>query len=74
MDCTPAAGLLDRYQGEWRHVETALDGNFLRQSGLRPGPIYALLLDRLLAARLDGLVTDEAGERALLARLLEEEE
>lgn len=74
MDGTPAAGLLDRYQGEWRHVETALDGNFLRQSGLRPGPIYALLLDRLLAARLDGLVTDEAGERALLARLLEEEE
>jgi tRNA nucleotidyltransferase (CCA-adding enzyme) len=74
MAGTPAAGLLDRYQGDWRHVETALDGNVLRQSGLKPGPIYAVLLDRLLAARLDGQVGDESGERALLTRLLEEEE
>ncbi len=69
-----AGDLLERYQRDWRHVTTALDGNFLRQSGLRPGPVYTVLLDRLLAARLDGQVRDEAGERALLMRLLEEEE
>jgi tRNA nucleotidyltransferase (CCA-adding enzyme) len=56
---TPHAELLDRYQREWRHVETALDGNDLRALGLRPGPLYAVLLDQLLSARLDGKVGDE---------------
>lgn len=67
------AVLLDRYQREWRRVETALDGNDLRALGLKPGPHYAFLLDQLLAARLDGRVSGEAEERALLAALLEEE-
>jgi tRNA nucleotidyltransferase (CCA-adding enzyme) len=65
--------LLDRYQREWRHVQTALDGNDLRALGLKPGPQYAYLLDQLLAARLDGRAAGEAEERALLAALLEEE-
>jgi tRNA nucleotidyltransferase (CCA-adding enzyme) len=54
-------------------VETALDGNDLRALGLKPGPRYADLLDRLLAARLDGQVSDEAEERALLSSLLEDD-
>jgi tRNA nucleotidyltransferase (CCA-adding enzyme) len=69
---TETGDLLDRYQAEWRDVETALDGNDLRALGLPPGPRYADLLDRLLAARLDGEVEDEAGERALLQELLAE--
>lgn len=69
---TDAGELLDRYQAEWRHVDTVLDGNDLRARGLPPGPRYADLLERLLSARLDGEVTDEAGERALLAQLLAE--
>lgn len=71
---SPLAALLDSYQRDWRHVETVLDGNDLRALGLKPGPHYAFLLDQLLAARLDGRVTTEAEERALLAALLEEEE
>jgi len=67
---TRAGDLLDRYQAEWREVETVLDGNDLRAAGLPPGPRYAALLDRLLAARLDGEVEDEEGERALLEELL----
>ncbi|MDT8304571.1 MAG: CBS domain-containing protein [Anaerolineae bacterium] len=70
---SPAGDRLDRYQREWRHVETVLDGNNLRALGLKPGPLYAVLLDHLLAARLDGEVSSEAEERALLARLLESE-
>jgi tRNA nucleotidyltransferase (CCA-adding enzyme) len=66
--------LLDRYQREWRNVETAIDGNDLRALGLKPGPLYAVLLDALLAARLDGDVSSEAEERTLLARLLAEAE
>ncbi|MDX1688934.1 MAG: hypothetical protein R3248_13210, partial [Candidatus Promineifilaceae bacterium] len=69
----PAGELLDRYRVEWRHVETVLDGNDLREMGLDPGPQYAVLLDRLLAARLDGEVSTEGEERALLEKLVEEE-
>lgn len=70
---SPAGELVERYQREWRHIETTLDGNDLREMGLRPGPLYAVLLDRLLAARLDGEVASKAEERALLEQLLEEE-
>ncbi len=65
-----AGDLLDRHWQEWRLVRTELDGHHLRQLGLKPGPQFASLLDQLLAARLDGQVVDEAGERALLDSLL----
>ena len=67
---SPAGLFLDQYWQNWRHISTYLSGHDLRQMGLRPGPQFALLLDQLLAARLDGEISDEAGERALLARLL----
>jgi tRNA nucleotidyltransferase (CCA-adding enzyme) len=51
-------------------VKTAVTGNTLRKMGLKPGPQFALILDRLLAARLDGEVVDEAGEKELLASML----
>jgi tRNA nucleotidyltransferase (CCA-adding enzyme) len=65
-----AGNLLDRYWQEWRLVRAKLDGHHLRGMGLKPGPHFASLLDQLLAARLDGEVVDEAGERALLELLL----
>lgn len=68
------AHLLEQYQLRWRHARTAIDGNDLREMGLKPGPQYGVLLDELLAARLDGEVSTESEERALLARLLEEQE
>ncbi len=68
----PQAQLLDQYDEEWRHVKTAVTGHTLRQMGLKPGPEYSVILDKLLAARLDDDVTDEAGERALLAELTAE--
>lgn len=65
-------GLLDRYYHGWRLVKTAVDGHYLRQLGLKPGPIYAQILDLLLAARLDGLISDKAGEQALLTQWLDQ--
>ncbi|MCZ7670670.1 MAG: hypothetical protein M5U34_27730 [Chloroflexi bacterium] len=62
--------LLDRYVREWRRVKTAVTGDTLRDMGLKPGPEFGVILDRLLAARLDGEVEDEAGEQALLADML----
>lgn len=61
---------LDRYIAEWRHVRTTTTGDDLRRAGLSPGPIYTRILDRLLVARLDGEVQDDAAERALLESLL----
>jgi len=65
----PQSRLLDKYYEEWRRVKTAVTGHTLRQMGLKPGPEYSVILDKLLAARLDGEVTDEAEERALLTKL-----
>ena len=61
---------LDRYWAEWRDVRPMLNGDDLRALGLPPGPLYTRLLDRLLAAWLDGEVNDEAAERELLGELV----
>ena len=66
----PYGEMLDRYFGQWRFVKSDLTGDDLQSMGLDPGPWFAYLLDQLLAARLDGRVTNESGERALLAELL----
>jgi tRNA nucleotidyltransferase (CCA-adding enzyme) len=70
---TTNESVIDRLEWYWREgrgVETAVSGNDLRQMGLKPGPRFGVILDHLLAARLDGKVTDEASERALLSELL----
>jgi tRNA nucleotidyltransferase (CCA-adding enzyme) len=66
----PSAHLLERYYGKWRFVGTVISGADLRRAGLKPGPEFAIILDRLLAAKLDGEIHDESGERALLAEIL----
>ena len=63
---------LARYVTEWRSQRPAIDGNALKARGLRPGPCYGRILERLRAARLDGEVTDLPGEEALLNRMLAE--
>lgn len=69
----PQGALLDSYYSAWAQVRTAVNGEDLRRLGVPPGPIYARILDALLDARLDGLVSDEESERALLVRLLHTE-
>lgn len=66
--------LLDKYVQEWMDVKTAVTGDTLREMGLKPGPEFAIILDRLLAARLDEEVVDEAGEQALLDGMLSNDE
>jgi len=57
---------LRRYHEEWQHVRPILDGNYLRSLGLPPSPIYRRVLEALLDARLDGLVSTEDDERAFI--------
>jgi tRNA nucleotidyltransferase (CCA-adding enzyme) len=68
----PAAELIERYLHAWRGVKTAVTGHDLREMGLKSGPQFGILLEKLLAARLDGAVSSEAEERALLDKLLDE--
>lgn len=51
-----------------RTVKTALTGRDLQSMGLQPGPQYKKILDNLLGARMDGVVTTEAEERAFVQR------
>jgi tRNA nucleotidyltransferase (CCA-adding enzyme) len=66
----PPAARLEQYYSEWRQVRTAINGDDLREMGLKPGPDFAVILDSLLAARLDHEVVDESGERSLLSEIL----
>ncbi|MCP4424401.1 MAG: hypothetical protein GY803_07920, partial [Chloroflexi bacterium] len=67
---SPSSDQIERYYAEWREAKTAVSGDDLREIGLKPGPEYAVILDQLLAARLDGQISDEAEERALLDKIL----
>ncbi|MDD5467406.1 MAG: CBS domain-containing protein [Anaerolineales bacterium] len=63
---------LRSYAVEWRRITPFIDGNRLRAMGVPPGPIYKEILQKLRAARLNGEITQESQELALLERLLEE--
>ena len=71
LDVSPRISIwLDRFMAEWRHVRPTLTGNDLRALGLPPGPLYTRILVRLLDARLDSEVEDEAGERGIVGEYL----
>jgi tRNA nucleotidyltransferase (CCA-adding enzyme) len=60
------------YLSRWRFVRPATTGDDLIGLGLRPGPPFKRILWELRAARLDGEVSDAAGEQALLMQLVAE--
>ncbi len=62
----PAKRHLSLYLTHYRQVKPVLTGNALTALGLKPGPLYRKILARLTAARLDGEVTTEEEERALV--------
>ena len=53
-----------------RVITMVLKGRDLQAMGLKPGPQYGTILEKLLDARIDGMITSEAEERALVHRLL----
>lgn len=57
---------LSLYLTTYRDVKPALTGKSLQALGLRPGPLYRTILERLTEARLDGDVKTEAEERELV--------
>jgi len=57
------------YLTTYQRTRPLLTGADLKALGLKPGPQFKKILDRLLDARLDGEVKSEAGERELLRTL-----
>jgi tRNA nucleotidyltransferase (CCA-adding enzyme) len=53
-----------------RTIRTALTGRDLQALGLEPGPQYKTILGKLLDARIDGIITTEANERAFVQKRL----
>jgi tRNA nucleotidyltransferase (CCA-adding enzyme) len=64
---------LARYLDEWRHIRPVTTGHNLKAHGLKPGPAYKRILERLRAARLDGEVSTDDEETALLRKLAAQE-
>ena len=63
---------LTLYYRELRHVQPKVDGHYLKNLGLEPGPLFGRILNAVRAARLDGEVETRAEEEALINRLLAE--
>ena len=61
---------LRQYLDEWRLVSPALTGDDLLAMGVTPGPMVGQVLRELTTAKLDGLVGNEEGERALVNQII----
>ncbi|MBD0263765.1 MAG: CCA tRNA nucleotidyltransferase, partial [Tolypothrix sp. Co-bin9] len=55
-----------QYLTVWANVQPILNGNDLRKLGYKPGPKFKQILDDLLAATLDGVVSDRASAEEFL--------
>jgi tRNA nucleotidyltransferase (CCA-adding enzyme) len=66
----PARTCARQFMETWRHVRPLTDGNALRAHGLRPGRCFGVILTRLRAAWLDGEISTENEENALLAGII----
>jgi tRNA nucleotidyltransferase (CCA-adding enzyme) len=60
---------ISAYLADYRYVRPALSGDGLKAMGLKPGPLFKKLLERLRAARMDGEVKNVEEERALVRKL-----
>jgi tRNA nucleotidyltransferase (CCA-adding enzyme) len=57
---------VNQYLTTLKKVRPELTGSDLKAMGFEPGPMFRQILDRLLAARLDGEVKDKPSEQSLV--------
>lgn len=62
---------VELYHRELQCIEPAVDGHYLKELGVKPGPIYRDILGTVHDARLDREVRTQADEEALVRRLLQ---
>ncbi len=66
-------GRIEEYWAKWRHVKAFASGDTLRESGLKPGRCYSVILQRLRDAWLDGELTHKNDEQQYIRRLIYDE-
>jgi tRNA nucleotidyltransferase (CCA-adding enzyme) len=64
----PIRKIIWKYLTTWMQVKPPLNGNDLKVLGYPPGALYKEILDDLLAATLDGVVSDRSSALAYLAQ------
>jgi tRNA nucleotidyltransferase (CCA-adding enzyme) len=57
-----------RYLTVWANVQSPLNGNDLTRLGYKPGPQYRQILEHLLAAKIDGIISDHPEAEQFLAK------
>jgi len=67
-----ASDLIYQHITAWQHVSPTIDGNTLREMGLKPGPVFKQILTRLRNAWLDDLIQTPEQEQVMLQSLLQE--
>ncbi len=55
-----------QYLTQWANVKTPLNGKDLKTFGYKPGPLYREILDELLAATLDGEISDRSSAESFV--------
>jgi tRNA nucleotidyltransferase (CCA-adding enzyme) len=69
QDSVPRSRLLD-YLDRLRYIKPSISGNYLRELGIRPGPLYKLLLGDLLDAKLNGELPEREDEERFVRQWL----
>ncbi|MEW6002453.1 MAG: CBS domain-containing protein [Nitrospirota bacterium] len=62
---------ISRYLTELRKVRTILKGDDLKNMGLQPGPVFSLILKKLLEEKLRGRLKSREDEEQLVRSLIE---
>lgn len=63
---------IEHYHDTWQHMIPTVDGNTLKERGLKPSPHYRTILETIRDAWLDGVINNSREEDALLNRLIME--
>jgi tRNA nucleotidyltransferase (CCA-adding enzyme) len=60
---------ISQYLTRLRHVEVEVTGADLQELGLTPGPVYTVILEKIMEARIDGRAETRAAQLGLAQRL-----
>jgi tRNA nucleotidyltransferase (CCA-adding enzyme) len=70
LDSPEARDNVLQYLHKLRWVRPTIKGEYLREQGVQPGPVYGKILNEVLNARLDGRIRTTSDEEELAQRLL----
>ncbi len=68
----PRQAIFQEYLQHWRHTYSAITGDDLKKKDIPAGPAYSIILRRLRAARLNGIIHTRQEEKDYLDKILAE--